>query len=84
MNITLGLKFTSKHFKGICEVIDVQENKNSLSVMIHRHENSHQEDDWNLQHTIWGFENEDYIAIDTTKHLTNKHGQLENDGAYAD
>lgn len=60
MEITIGKKFTSKWFKGICEMISCDISKNELGVRITRETGSHTEE-WNLEHTKNGFKNGDYI-----------------------
>jgi len=54
-----GMFFVSKWFNGNCSVVSIDEKNNSLEVHIDRETGSHVET-WNLQHTIWGFENGDY------------------------
>jgi hypothetical protein len=59
IEITVGMYFSSKWFSGICSVISIDEKNNTLEVHIDRERGYHDET-WNLQHTIWGFENGDY------------------------
>lgn len=88
LNLKIGDKFTSIYYKGITEIINVNEKNNTLDVIIRRsEEHSHEENDWNLQHTIWAFERGDYQFVEekiNVDSLLNKHGQLEDEGAYAD
>lgn len=74
--IKAGLKFTSIHFPMIAEVVNVNEKENELSVLLTRPDGSSswQEDNWNLQHTKWGFERNDYTAITDTAHTEGKEG----------
>lgn len=62
--IEVGIKFKSKWFEGITEVLAIDEDNNSLDVEIHRASNHNHTETWNLQHTIWGFEQGDYIRIE--------------------
>ena len=40
---------------------------------------------WNLEHCIWAFERGEYLVIGMdAEEFRTKHGQLEDDGAYAD
>jgi hypothetical protein len=59
MELTNGLMFTSKWFVGLCTILSIDEPNNELVVHINRETGNHNED-WNLQHTLWGFENDDY------------------------
>lgn len=58
--IIMGKKFTSKWFKGECEMISCDISKNELGVRITRETGSHTEE-WNLEHTKIGFKNGDYV-----------------------
>ena len=56
----VGMEFTSQWFEGVVEVLNIDAPKNELLVVISRPMGYHQED-WNLEHTITGFKNGDYI-----------------------
>ena len=60
MELKVGMMYSSKWFNGLCTVLSIDEPNNELRVHIDRETGSHEET-WNLQHTIWGFENKDYI-----------------------
>jgi len=70
--IQAGLKFISRHMPGvICTVISVWENKNLLAVdMVNAHGHRYSEDDWNLAHSIAGFERGEYIVYEEPKNPT--------------
>lgn len=51
-----GLKFRSKYFTSPAEILSGNIPKNTLEVKI----GNNTEPDWDLQHTIWGFERGDY------------------------
>ena len=59
MELSIGMIFKSKWFEGTTKILSINKENNSLEVEIFRSTGSHSED-WNLQHTIWGFENADY------------------------
>lgn len=65
-DIKSGLKFKSKNFRGIAEVYEVNKGENKLSVFMNSDQPNHQflDKDWNLQHTIWGFENGEYEIVE--------------------
>ena len=64
MNLVVGSKFRSKWFKGTVEVIAIKEGENILEVKIYRDDSDyHHFEDWNLQHTRWGFEQGDYFPL---------------------
>lgn len=64
--------FTGKYFTGRVKVLNIREDKNELDVHLTKpfsDMNPHGtyydwHETWNLQHTIWGFENGDYIEPD--------------------
>ena len=65
--ITVGLKFTSKNFDMTAEVHAVRPEQNQLDVLLTpKNGSSWIDDNWNLQHTIWGFENGEYTATPPT------------------
>lgn len=63
MVINKGQKFTSKWFAGEVEVMGVDPSKNSLSVKITRSSEHYHTEEWNLEHTLTGFERGDYKSI---------------------
>lgn len=65
MQLKKGLKFTSKWFKGIVEIDHINEEDNDLEVYITPPNPKGQKwfEHWNLQHTIWGFEQGDYRLL---------------------
>ncbi len=63
IEIKEGLQFRSKWLKALITVIKVSEKTNLLHVSIDPQEEGRhvwEETEWNLQHTIWGFESGDY------------------------
>lgn len=64
MLLKKGLKFNSKWFEGITEIVAIHEETNTLSVEIFRSEENHHSEDWILSHTLTGFENGDYTLIE--------------------
>lgn len=63
MELKIGMKFTSKWFVGITEILDINKDENTLDVEIHRASGHNHSEEWNLQHTIWGFEQGDYQLL---------------------
>ncbi len=63
MELARGMKFTSKWFVGITEVLDINKQENTLTVEIDRGNGSSWQENWNLEHTIWGFERSEYRLI---------------------
>ena len=66
MEITKGLVFTGKWFKGKVLVQDIIEDSNELKVRLQAEVNATDDDywwfeTWNLKHTRWGFESGDYF-----------------------
>jgi hypothetical protein len=57
-----GDTFRSKHFEGLVTVIDKREKDNVLVVEIDPELDWRQkwQEDWNLEHTAWGFDRGDY------------------------
>ena len=73
MELKYGVKFIGKWFKGLCVVDVVNEEDNDLEVLITSEYGQTRMEHWNLQHTIWGFENGDYtICCDN---CTDSKGQ---------
>ncbi len=62
IEIIKGLLFRSKWFKGLVEVIKVSPESNQLKVKITRTPEHYHFEDWDLQVTIWGFENLEYTV----------------------
>ena len=60
MELIKGLKFTGKWSKGDCVIDLIDEELNDLKVLITSEHGQTRQEHWNLQHTIWGFENGDY------------------------
>lgn len=60
MNLEKGNHFQSKHFVGLVEIINVDSVNNELEVRIHRENGDYHVEDWNLQHTIYGFQRDEY------------------------
>jgi len=56
----IGAFFYGKWYDGLTEIISIDKEKNLLRVKIHKQNGQYYTDDWNLQHTIWGFENGEY------------------------
>ena len=75
-----GIKFNSKWISNgnnICEVISFNPVTNLLRVKvtiknIGRDDTVFEEDGWNLQHTIWGFETKDYVLKNETHYKYTK------------
>ena len=63
MELTKGLKFKSKWFEGITEILYIDKDNNTIDVEIHRASGHNHSEEWNLQHTIYGFERGDYFAF---------------------
>jgi hypothetical protein len=64
--IVMGKKFTSKWFKGVCEIISIDAFKNILVIEITT-ETSSRTEEWNLSHTKIGFKNGDYVEALNSK-----------------
>lgn len=63
MELEIGMKFTSKWFEGITEILTINQVENTLDVEIQHANNHNHSEEWNLQHTIWGFEQGDYRLL---------------------
>ncbi len=64
IEIKPGLKFTSKHFTMTAEILEVIQDKNTVRVLLTPKEGaSWVENNWDLQHTIWGFDRGEYQEI---------------------
>jgi hypothetical protein len=71
MELKVGMTFTSSEecFNGRVEVLEIDEPNNRLRVSLTKKNdtfNSNWNEDWNLQHTIWGFERGDYFVKNFT------------------
>lgn len=69
MELNVGMTFTgNKHcFQGRVEVMEIDEPNNNLRVgLTVKHDTfySNWNEDWNLQHVIWGFESGEYFLKD--------------------
>jgi hypothetical protein len=62
MILKTGTLFTGKHFTGIVEVLSGNDNSNELKVKCSK-DGSEWEETWNLEHTLWGFDLEEYTEI---------------------
>lgn len=59
-----GFSFTGKHFKGRVEVLNFDTAKNTLRVQLTADNGSSfssWNEDWNLQHVVWGLEDGEYF-----------------------
>ena len=63
MKLEHGQKFTSKWFEGTTEILEINEDENTLNVEIHWAGGYKHSEEWNLHHTIWGFDRGDYLSI---------------------
>lgn len=71
MELKVGMTFTGSEqcFTGRVEVLEIDEPNNRLRVDLTKKNdtfNSNWNEDWNLQHTIWGFERGDYFVKNFT------------------
>jgi len=71
MELKVGMTFTGSKqcFTGRVEVLKIDEPNNRLRVGLTKKNetfNSNWNEDWNLQHTIWGFERGDYFIKNFT------------------
>jgi len=67
MKIEKGLVFTGKHFTGRVEVLSVDEKENTIKVDLKTQAGTavvNWSEDWNLEHTQWGFEGGVYTTSD--------------------
>lgn len=65
-------KFSSKWINnGIneCTVISINEDTNTCKIHVKTPKTEFTEDDWNLEHTIFGFERGEYSRIKIPHHL---------------
>ncbi len=63
MLLQKGCIFQSLWFNGIVTVVAVDEANNDMEVSISSNEAGTWSEHWNLQHTIWVFENRDYFNL---------------------
>ena len=64
---TIGLQFTSKWINNgdnTCIVLGYSIPNNTCEVEVQTPVTKFTEDNWNLQHTIWGFNQGDYFIIE--------------------
>ena len=71
MELKVGMTFTGSEqcFTGRVEVLEIDEPNNRLRVGLTKKNDtftSNWNEDWNLQHTIWGFERGDYFVKNFT------------------
>lgn len=64
MEFKIGMKFCGKWLRGEVEVIGIDSENNILNVEIHNVNINSYTEEWNLQHTIWGFENKEYRLLE--------------------
>lgn len=81
MELKAGIKFTGNQhcFTGIVEVLEIKESINLLRVKLTLERKvfrSTWEEDWNLQHTIWGFERGDYFVLQQPINADCNHNQF--------
>lgn len=55
--------FTGTHFTGWVKPVSVDQKSNTMTVRC-VYKGSEWEETWNLQHTIWGFEQKEYKFLD--------------------
>lgn len=61
--LSVGLKFTSPNFTMSAEICAIDKENNKTSVLLTATDgHTWVENDWNLQHTIWGFKKGEYLA----------------------
>jgi hypothetical protein len=65
MELTIGMKFTSKWFEGITEILAINKDENSIVVEISREGGHSHQENWNMEHTIWGFQRGEYLLIES-------------------
>lgn len=63
MELTIGMKFTSKWFEGITEILAINKDENSIVVEISREGGHSHQENWNMEHTIWGFQRGEYLQV---------------------
>jgi hypothetical protein len=63
MKLEIGMKFTSKWFECKTEILAINKEENTLDVEIHRASGHNHIEEWNLQHTLWGFERGEYRLL---------------------
>ena len=76
-----GMTFTGtpQCFTGRIEVLQVDEANNTLRVSLTKKNDtlvSNWNEDWNLQHTIWGFERGDYFFKEFNDYPQEKQGKV--------
>lgn len=68
-----GLKFKSKYFKMDAQIITVHPDQNTIEVKLIPKDGSECIENWDLQHTIWGFDRGDYYIVSP---LPVKEGEI--------
>lgn len=63
MTLEIGMKFRSKWFEGTTEILSINEKENTLDVEIHRKNGHSHVEQWNLEHTTWGFVRAEYHLL---------------------
>lgn len=63
MELEIGMKFRSKWFDGITEILSINKQLSTLEVQISRETGHSHTEEWVLHHTIWGFERGEYLLI---------------------
>lgn len=62
--VAIGTTFSSKYLNGKAKVLGIDTENNKLKVEVkNKLGNTHIDNDWNLQHTIWGFDRNEYYII---------------------
>ena len=61
MDITVGMNFTGKYFKGNVHVESIDEANNKINVELSKEGSGIWYETWDLQHTKWGFDRGDYF-----------------------
>lgn len=71
--------FRSKHFKGLVTVHGVYESRNNLLVVIDPQEEGRLtwSEEWNLEHTLWGFEHGDYFELRHQESVNESDAKLD-------
>lgn len=67
--IERGLQFTNVHMAGTFTIWRVREYENKVDVVL---PDGYPEYGWNLQHTIWGFEKNEYVKLERMSHKAHK------------
>lgn len=76
IKITEGLRFRSTNFQMDAQILSVHPDKNVAKVMLTAKDGHDWTEDWNLEHTRWGFERCEYFPVDSPS-IPVKEGQDE-------